>query len=147
MSSQELQSVARELMNRSKVTMVTANGEDGYPLVKAMFKLENDGLTTCWFSTNTSSQRAQLFRRDARASVYFSDIATVEGVMLVGEMEVITDDLALKRRFWSEGCERYYPLGVTDPDYSILQFTAKWGRYYHQLQTASFQLAAPARGE
>lgn len=140
MNEQDMRVAAARLVERSGVAMVGVNGSDGYPWIKAMFKLENEGLHTLWFSTNTSSQRVQLLLRDGRASLCFSDPATVEGLMLVGDAQVITDDLTIKRRFWSDGCELYYPLGVTDPDYSVLQFTAKWGRYYHKLQTASFSL-------
>jgi general stress protein 26 len=41
---------------------------------------------------------------------------------------------------WREGCEKYYPLGVTDPDYSVLRFTARWGNYYHGLANVTFEV-------
>lgn len=34
----------------------------------------------------------------------------------------------------------YYPKGVADPDYCILVFTAREGRYYRDLKTESFLL-------
>ena len=144
MNEQSMRTAAERLVERSGVAMVGVNGSDGHPWVKAMFKLESEGLLTCWFSTNTSSERVQRLLCDGRSSLYFSDQSTIEGLMLVGDMQVITDDLETKRRFWSEGCEKYYPQGVTDPDYSVLRFTAKWGRYYHKLQTASFDLPLQA---
>jgi len=142
MHEQSMRTAAEQLVERSRVAMVGVNGSDGYPWIKAMFKLESEGLLTCWFSTNTSSERVQRLLCDARASLYFSDQSTIEGLMMVGEMQVITDDLEIKRRFWWEGCEKYYPQGVTDPDYSVLRFTARWGRYYHHLQIASFELTS-----
>ncbi|MGE5654147.1 MAG: pyridoxamine 5'-phosphate oxidase family protein [Bacillota bacterium] len=131
---------ALSLVVSSRAVVVACNGQDGYPYTKAMFKMEHDGLKTVWFSTNTSSQRVAVFQRDPRASLYFMDAEEAEGVMLVGEMEIL-DDLESRKRIWREGYERYYPLGVSDPDYSVLRFTARWGRYYHNLQTVSFEIS------
>lgn len=43
------------LINKSSIAMLGVNGNDGYPTIKAMLKMENEGLQTIWFSTNTSS--------------------------------------------------------------------------------------------
>lgn len=140
MTQDDAQREALILINRSRITVVACNGQEGYPLTKAMFKVENQGLKTVWLSTNTSSQRVSAFRKDPRASLYFMDTEAVKGLMLIGKMEVLTD-LESRKRLWSDGCERYYPQGVTDPDYSVLRFTASCGRYYHSLETESFDIA------
>lgn len=49
--------------------------------------------------------------------------------MLVGTIEIL-QDLESKEMLWFDGAERYYPLGVEDPDYSVLCFTARQGDYY-----------------
>lgn len=139
MKPDEARENSQKLADAAHVAMVGVNGADGFPLIKAMFKLENEGLRTFYFSTNTSSQRVQLLMQDNRASLYFADTEECEGVMLTGQMEVLQDPL-LKQRFWWEGCEKYYPQGVTDPDYSVLRFTAREGRYYHNLSTLSFEV-------
>lgn len=54
-------------------------------------------------------------------------------------MEVVTDE-ATRKKLWYDGSERYYPLGINDPDYSVLRFTAKKGNYYHGLQNISFDI-------
>jgi general stress protein 26 len=128
-----------ELMNSCKFAMVGSNGEDGFPNIKSMTKIETEGLNKIWFSTNTSSKRVAQFRANPKASVYFTDPDNWTGLMLVGNMEVLEDD-GTKQRFWSAGCEVYYPLGVTDPDYCILCFTAKWGNYYKSLSNTTFEL-------
>lgn len=45
-----------------------------------------------------------------------------------------------KQRLWREGFEKYCSLGVTDPDYSVLRFTAKTGNYYSGLKNVTFDL-------
>ena len=127
------------LVNRAKIAMLGTNGDDGYPNIKAMIKAENEVLTRIWFSTNTSSKRITQLNRNSKACVYFVDFNQWEGLMLVGNIEVL-QDIESKKRLWREGYEKYYPSGVTDPDYSVLRFTAQWGDYYHALSEISFEL-------
>jgi general stress protein 26 len=61
------------------------------------------------------------------------------GLMLVGTCKILQDSES-KQRIWHEGDEKYYPLGVTDPDYSVLLFTAEWGKYYQSLSITTFEL-------
>jgi general stress protein 26 len=127
------------LVERSNVAMLATNSAEGYPHIKAMIKAESQGLKHVWFSTNTSSKRVAQLRQDPRASVYFVDFEEWMGLMLVGEVEILRDE-ASRRRLWHDGDEKYYPLGVDDPDYTVLRFTAQWGNFYHALSTATFDV-------
>jgi len=127
------------LADQARVAMLGTNGSDGYPNIKAMFKMENEGLKTIWFSTNTSSRRVAQLTRDPQACVYIVDSDQGKGLMLLGEVEILQDEQS-KQRFWRDGFERYYPLGVSDPDYTVLRFTAHSGNYYHALNNTSFDL-------
>lgn len=130
---------ALALVNSATIAMLGTNGDEGYPNIKAMIKAENEGLQRIWFSTNTSSRRLAQVLRDPRTCVYFVDFDQWKGLMLVGTIEVLQDSES-KQRLWHPGDERYYPLGVTDPDYSVLRFTAQWGDYYHALSKVSFEV-------
>lgn len=127
------------VINRSSIAMLGVNGNDGYPTIKAMLKMENEGLQTIWFSTNTSSKRVALLRRDPRACVYFVDAEKYKGLLLRGEVEILQDSES-KKRLWRDGFEMYYPLGITDPDYCVLRFTAHSGNYYHNLENVTFEI-------
>jgi general stress protein 26 len=139
LTQQQARDAGLDLANSAGIAVVGSNGPYGCPWTKAMLKVENEGLAHVWFSTNTSSRRVAQLRADPRSSVYFFDPATFRGLLLVGEMEV-RQDADSRRRLWSDGCERYYPLGVDDPDYTVLRFTARWGNYYHGLSNTSFSL-------
>jgi pyridoxamine 5'-phosphate oxidase len=128
------------LVAESNSIIVCSVDENGFPNAKAMFKTEHDGLKTFLFSTNTSSMRVGQFRSDPKASLYFCDKNEVHGLMLVGSMEVCTDH-DLKARLWAEGNEKYYPLGIDDPDYCVLRFTAQSGNFYARLQKHVFEIA------
>lgn len=139
MEKQQAMDEALALANAAQIAMLGTNGDEGYPNIKAMIKMENEGLKTIWFSTNTSSRRIGQLERDSKASVYFVDFEQWMGLMLVGEVAIL-QDTASKERLWREGYERYYPLGVTDPDYSVLRFTSRWGNYYHVLSNVTFEI-------
>lgn len=128
-----------DLLERSEIAMVGSNDESGHPHIKAMFKIESDGLQTIWFSTNTSSKRVSQFKQNPKASLYFYDAERTAGLLLVGNMEVQLDADS-KARLWRDGWEAYYPLGVTDPDYCVLRFTTLWGNYYQGLQNITFEI-------
>jgi general stress protein 26 len=139
MQKEEAIKEALALASRSGIAMLGTNGDKGYPNIKAMIKMENEGLNRIWFSTNTSSKRVSQLVRNSKSCVYFADCEQWMGLMLVGEIEVLQDRES-RQRLWREGFEKYYPLGVTDPDYSVLRFTAEWGNYYHGLSNVTFEL-------
>ncbi|MCL5280120.1 MAG: pyridoxamine 5'-phosphate oxidase family protein [Planctomycetes bacterium] len=139
MQKEEAIREALALANRSGIAMLGTNGDEGYPNIKAMIKMENQGLNRIWFSTNTSSKRVSQLARNAKACIYFVDSEQWMGLMLVGEIEVLQDRES-RQRLWREGFEKYYPAGVTDPDYCVLRFTAQQGNYYHALSSVTFEL-------
>ncbi|TKJ29478.1 MAG: general stress protein 26 [Chloroflexi bacterium B3_Chlor] len=130
---------ALALVGRSEIAMLGTNGDDGYPNIKGMINVEHHGLKEVWFSTNTSSRRVAQLLQDSKACVYYVDFDQWMGLMLVGSVEVL-QDMESKERLWREGFEKYYPQGVTDPDYSVLRFTADWGNFYHALSNVTFEV-------
>ncbi len=137
MKEEEARRKALALVERSGIALVGSNGDDGYPWIKAMLKMETEDLRTVWFSTNTSSRRVTQFRDDQRACIYFVDFSDWMGLMLLGEIELLSDPES-RQRLWREGYEKYYPLGVGDPDYTVLRFSATSANYYHQLGNLRF---------
>ena len=131
MDESEVRANALKLVERSLIASVGMLGRDGDPQIKAMIKAEHQGLRTVWFSTNTSSEHVEQLKRDPRACVYFAEWAREpwRGLTLGGRMEILRDR-ASRERLWEDGCERYYPKGVDDPDYTVLRFTAEWGKFY-----------------
>ena len=139
MNQADVPEEAMILADEARIAMLGTNGGDGHPNIKAMLKMENEGLDTLWFSTNSSSKRVAQLRKDPRACVYLVDTEKMQGLMLVGLAEVL-DDAESRERLWRDGFEMYYPLGVTDPDYSVIRFTAESGNYYHGLCNTDFVL-------
>lgn len=131
-----------KFIDRQRVSFICSVDESGFPNVKAMLKpRKRSGIKEFYFSTNTSSLRVKHFTDNPNASIYFYRRGLIKytGVMLVGKMEVLTDQKT-KNAVWKKGDTMFYKKGVTDPDYCVLKFTAEHGRYYCDLKTESFDI-------
>lgn len=136
--SRDIMNSALKLVEKSKNIVVSSIDDQGYPNAKMMFNArERDGIKYFYLTTNTSSLRVSQFKKNPKASLYFSDTRFFKGLMLLGDMEVLTDEKS-KELIWRDGDEIYYPLGVTDPDYCVLKFTSKSGRYYSKFTSTDF---------
>jgi len=112
MEKQEAINQGLELVNRSTIAMLGTNGEDGFPNIKAMLKMENEGLSKIWFSTNTSSRRVAQIKKNPKACVYFVDSNEFKGLMLVGNIKILRGKSS-RQRLWREGFERRALKGTT----------------------------------
>lgn len=131
-----------KFIDKQKVSFISSVDNENYPNMKAMLKpRKRNGLKVFYFSTNTSSMRTQQYQNNPNASIYFYHKGLIKyvGVMLIGKMEVLTDQ-ETKNMIWKKGDAMFYKKGKTDPDYCVLKFTATSGRYYCDLKTESFDI-------
>jgi general stress protein 26 len=126
------------LIDKQSIAYISSVDSEGFPNMKAMLApRKREGIEHFYFTTNTSSQRVHQYRENPKAAIYFCDKRFFRGVMLKGLMEVLEDSES-KEMIWQEGDNLYYPLGVTDPDYCVLHFTAQTGRYYCNFKSEDF---------
>ena len=128
------------LVDGCAVSFIGSVSKEGFPNVKAMLPpRKRNGIKTFYFTTNTSSLRVSQFRKNPKACVYFFDGRFYKGVMLTGIAEIL-EDLKSKKMIWREGDTMYYSLGVTDPDYCVIKFTAQKGRFYQNFSSEDFEI-------
>lgn len=128
------------MADKLKTVFVGSIDAAGFPNIKAMLQpRKRVGIKTFYLTTNTSSMRVAQFLKNEQACLYFCDARFFRGVMLRGTMRVLTD-AASKEMIWQEGDTEYYPEGVTDPDYCVLEFTAFSGRIYGHYKSESFEV-------
>lgn len=136
--NQDLINSGLTIIEKSSNTIIASVDENGVPNIKAMLKpRENDGLKAFYFTTNTSSQRVKQYLNNPKASIYFYDNQSFQGIMLRGKMEVLQDQ-STKNRIWRDGDTMYYPGGVTDADYCVLKFTTDDCRIYSNFKSKDF---------
>ena len=123
-----------QLLESAESVVIGSLDPEGFPNCKAMLPpRKRVGLKELYFTTNTSSTRVAQYRERPQACVYFFSQTRFEGLMIVGQTEVLTDQ-ATKDEIWRPGDDLYYPLGVIDPDYCVLKFTGMRIRTYHSFQ-------------
>ncbi|WP_200814957.1 pyridoxamine 5'-phosphate oxidase family protein [Scatolibacter rhodanostii] len=128
------------LIDKQKTAYISSVDEEGFPNTKAMLApRKREGIHTFYFTTNTSSKRVSQYRNNSKACLYFCDRRFFRGVMLKGIMEVL-EDAESKEMIWQTGDTIYYSLGVTDPDYCVLKFTACEGRFYQNFKSEDFEI-------
>ena len=128
------------IIDKASISIISSVDEDGFPNSKAMLPpRKREGIKHIYFTTNTSSMRVKQYFNNPKDCIYFFDKIFFKGIMLKGTMEVLQDGVS-KEMIWREGDEMYYPKGVTDPDYCVLRFTAKNGRYYSNFKSENFEV-------
>lgn len=128
------------IIDSQSVAFIGSIDQEGFPNTKAMLApRKREGIKVFYFTTQTSSMRVGQYKDQPKACVYFCDDKNFKGVMLTGFMEVL-EDRTHKEMIWQDGDTRFYPGGVTDPDYSVLRFTAKKGRIYSKSGIENFKV-------
>ncbi len=129
-----------KMIDKIGVSIISSVDADGFPNTKAMLPpRKREGISVFYFTTNTSSMRVKQYRSNNKACIYFFDKRFYRGVMLIGTMEVLTDQ-ETKDVIWQDGDTMYYPLGVTDPDYCVLKFSAKRMRVYQNFKSETVDI-------
>ena len=117
------------LVNRSLFAAIGYTDEAGRQNIRKVYCVWHKGLGRHLISTNTGSSHTQSLIRNGKACLYFSDDAAFEGLCLFGRAEAHFER-AYKELLWNAGDEKYYPKGIDDGDYCVLEFTADGGRFY-----------------
>lgn len=119
----------KKLIDRSLFASLGYTDENGRQNIRRVFCVWHKGLGKHLISTNTSSSHVQSLLKNSSACLYFADDTTFEAVCLYGKAN-ISFDRKYKELLWNEGDEKYYPNGIYDEDYCVIEFIAESGRYY-----------------
>lgn len=135
--------LAEKMLKRSNKFILCAIDSDGYPTAKAVLSSKNkEGLNKIFFVTNTHSNYVNNIIRNGKASVYFFHSIFFKGCLLKGEMTVC-NDLSIKAKLWKKSYKSAYPnpeQTYNDPDFCVLEFRARQGRYYSMFKTTDFDI-------
>lgn len=112
---------------------------DGAPVTRAMLNLPDNSLEKIWFTTNTSSRKVKQIQKNEQGSAYFCLPMKWKGVLLQGTVSVV-ESLEMKHQIWQPNWSIYYPIGVEDPDFTLLLLQPEKGFLYNQMQKSEFQL-------
>ena len=129
-----------KLIDRSTISIISSVDEYGFPNTKAMLPpRKRESISKFYFTTNTSSMRVTQYQNNNKACIYFFDKRFFRGIMILGSMEILTDQKS-KDMIWREGDNLYYPLGPTDPDYCVLKFSGTKMRIYQNFNSENLSI-------
>lgn len=117
------------LIYRSKVASLGYTDEDGKQNIRMVFSTFHKGIGVHLISTNTSSAHVQSLLKNGNACLYFSDASAFEALCLSGRA-VVHFEREYKELIWHPEDIQYYPGGVEDEDYCVIEFIADSGRFY-----------------
>lgn len=141
MLNAELSQVFTKFIAEREYICLSTINQKGEPETRAMLNLGNeklfpdlrkfycDGRFAAYFSTNTESDKMSQIAELKTASVYYYDEKTFEGLLFVGDIFAVTDKKT-KKEFWQDGWTFFYPDGVEDPTYTLLEFVPKSYKHY-----------------
>lgn len=92
-----------------------------YPDLVDLFKNQDNDFIVYMSTANQSDKMARM-QANPKVSVYFCDAAKFHGLMLGGEIEIVTDR-QLKNKIWQKGWRMYYPSGPEGPEYGVIKLT------------------------
>jgi general stress protein 26 len=138
MEEKELKQKCLSLMQQAEAVYLSTVDSDGYPQTRAMVNLRNkqqyqdledifaadEDDFLIYMTTDTASGKFKQIQANPKASVYFCDPKEIKGLLLVGEIEVVTDK-DIKRKLWRDDWKIYYPSGPDGPEYTILALRPK----------------------
>lgn len=116
-----------EVVDACETAALVTTGLDGFPQARTMECLRLPMVEEVWFCTDASEQKIKEIQKDPRVCVYFSrpdkSWATISGTA-----EVVTD-LDLKKKFWRDDWEKYFPAGPSSPGYVLIRIVPVTARY------------------
>ena len=130
-----------QFISKQKTAFIASVNEHGYPVVRAMLAPRKIDGNEIYFSTNTSSNKVKQYLANNKACIYFYKRGKIkyQGVTMIGEMQVCTDQAA-KEEIWRFTDRLIYKKGVTDPDYCVLKFKGISAEYYCDLKIEQIAL-------
>lgn len=118
-----------KFINSRDTAFLSGVDPGGFPTTAVMSLRNRDGIRSFDFSTQTSTNKVETFRKNPQACLYFYDDRIFSRLLIQGRVDV-SDDPILKADLWQEGDEAYFPQGQTDPGYAVLRFKAEKARFY-----------------
>jgi general stress protein 26 len=132
-----------DVITQASTVQFSTINSGGYPVTRTMFNLRNQkmfpGLADVmkatreiYLTTNTSLAKVNDLLNEPKCSVYYFLPDEFRGVLLYGIAETVKDT-KVKKAIWQKGWEMYYPLGVTDPEYTVIKLKPASIKGYRQL--------------
>lgn len=119
-----------EMMKGVRVCMLITKEKDsenlsGRPM--NISKIDNDG--TVWFFTKASSPKTEEIEESKNVSIAIVNESSNNYLMIHGSATLVNDKTKMKE-LWSSILKAWFPLGLDDPDMSLIKVIPKEVNYW-----------------
>jgi general stress protein 26 len=104
------------------------NGENGHPNLRALVTAKAEGIKTLWFLSDEESSKVQELLRDDKAVIYAPALRGAGEVRFWGNVEIL-EDMASRKKVWSDEAAAHFPEGIESPNIRVLRFKVSNGIY------------------
>jgi len=114
---------ARGIVEQAVNGVLMTLDEHGFPHPRTMWTAGLDDDFTIYFVTGRALQKCRQIEANPRVCVFWTQTEENKigwNYALVKGEATITDDQALRDRFWSDVLRQYFPGGKTDPNYVVI---------------------------
>ena len=143
MEEKEAKRVSLKLMETADAAYFSTIDSEGFPHTGAMVNFRNkeqfSDLTSTfegheedfliYMTTDTASDQFKQIKANPKVSVYFCNPQQIQGLILTGEIEVVTD-MDIKKQLWQDDWKIYYHGGFDSPEYNILCLKPRVGKFW-----------------
>ena len=123
MDDQEVKTRAREVIGKCQFPAFATVDDRGYPQMRGMMPvLVEDDFTVYYITSRMASKCRQIAASPKVSTLWMHVVDPMKewaSVLIKGEA-AISDDRALRERFWMEELRGFFPGGVDDPNFVIL---------------------------
>jgi general stress protein 26 len=151
MEEKELKQECLKLMEAAEAAYLSTIDSNGFPQIRVMANLRNKeqspGLAEVfakhgedflvYLTTCEQMPKVEQIKANPKASVYYCNVKESLGLMLAGQIEVITDE-NLKKELWQDWWETYYP----DKKYALLRLLPDFAKGWNKEGPFGFEICA-----
>jgi len=119
MNDQDIRAKARAIITDAvNGVLMTVDG-NGFPHPRTMWTAGIDDDFTTYFVTGRQLAKVAQIEANNKVCMFWSRTSDGDYTFLKGEARV-TDDQALRDRFWNDHLSEHFPQGKTDPSYVVI---------------------------
>ena len=122
MAKVDLKKSVRELIQRNRYAKLITTASDGTPHGRIMTNLPLGEDMVLWYATGLSTTKAKEIKKNPTVSILIDDPSDQTYVSIMGKAEILTDS-RLKKKFWQDAFDFFWPDGPSNPDYCLLKIT------------------------
>jgi general stress protein 26 len=123
MTNQEAVARAKETIGKSSFPAFATVDENGCPQCRAMMPVLVDDDLTVYYITSRQSAKCSQIKANPMASTLWTEVVEPmrnwRSVLVKGKASV-SDDKALRDKFWMEELRGFFPGGADDPNFVVV---------------------------